>query len=180
VRRPPASALVSSGFSVAPASSEVTPSAGPSSQSAKALPTPSSVNDTSIVATSSKWSSLHGIEPGSTHDLKIVALQSSNADKDARTSLPIILAPPETTLSAEELEKDKALFLSFAEKRGEKKKDSQQLQNEWLEDGEDEDINGFANTVEGTKAKRKVRNIVTMAQIQEQLSYATTFPFAEI
>jgi hypothetical protein len=66
------------------------------------------------------------------------------------------LAPPPLSISEEEIEKDKILFATLAEKRGEPKQGLLRHDDAWLEDNEDEDVNGFADTKEGKKAKRKV------------------------
>lgn len=70
------------------------------------------------------------------------------------TRLPKIAGPPEIALSVEELEADRALFASLAERRGERRRAHGTYRDEAPSD---EDINGFANTAEGQRFRKKVR-----------------------
>lgn len=155
IRKPPASVLISSSFSSASGEAEDTKEATTTRPVATSRDTDASTSDTNATSPSKGWNKM-GLEGGRLGNVQIDALRTNTGNKDARFSLPRILAPPELSITAEELEKDKALFASLAEKRGEKKPGTQQWNNEWQEDDEEEDVNGFANTTEGRKARRKV------------------------
>lgn len=108
----------------------------------------SSQSNLESVKPSSQPKSLYGVQ---THALTV------GPDDNERIPLPTVTQPPSLSLSVEEIEKDRALFRSRAIKRGDFASNEHTEHVE--EDGwnEEEDVNGFANTVEGKKAKRKVR-----------------------
>lgn len=67
--------------------------------------------------------------------------------------LPIVMEPPSLSLTDDELERDRLYFAELAEKRGEKPF----AQHMWEEQqNSDEDVNGFYNSTEGKKAKKRV------------------------
>jgi hypothetical protein len=92
--------------------------------------------------------SLFGVQ---THALNV------GSENFEHLSLPTVIEPPPLSLPVEEIEKDRALFRSRALKRVDIV--SHEHAEFVDEDGwnEEEDVNGFANTAEGKKAKRKVR-----------------------
>lgn len=100
------------------------------------------------------------------------ALNVEPEDSD-RIPLPTVTQPPSLSLSVEEIEKDRALFRSRALKRGDV---ASHEQTDFGEDdgwNEEEDVNGFANTTEGRKARRKVR--VYMMTISVFVKFTETF-----
>jgi hypothetical protein len=151
-RRPPASALISAGFSVAPASEEEQQqSASPVARSDQSPPT------AAIASSSKAWTSIAKTETlPPKDDMKTDALHLKNRHHNSANSLPQIIAPPEFSISAEELEKDRALFADLAEKRGERKSAVHEWDHDDWQEDDDEDVNGFGNTKEGRKAKKKV------------------------
>ncbi|PWN33811.1 uncharacterized protein FA14DRAFT_180447 [Meira miltonrushii] len=116
------------------------------------------------VASASKTPSVHSkaeaIKPSS-HPRQLFGVQThalnvEPVDSD-RIPLPAVTQPPSLSLSVEEIEKDRALFRSRALKRGDI---ASHEQTDFVEDdgwNEEEDVNGFANTTEGRKARRKKR-----------------------
>lgn len=134
-----------------------------------------STSGANISSSSRGWNKV-GTESAPRGKVQVDALRTNTSNKEARFSLPRILAPPELSISAEELEKDKALFTALAEKRGEKKSNTQQWNSERQDDDEDEDVNGFANTSEGRKARKKVREKIPtlMTAASNLLSFRKT------
>lgn len=94
----------------------------------------------------------HGIH---THALNIYP------NEPFKRPLPKILEPPPVALSAEEIERDRALFRDRALKRGENSSHPSFETWEQMDDAydEEEDVNGFSNTAEGKKAKKRVSPI---------------------
>lgn len=87
------------------------------------------------------------------------ALNVEREDYD-QFPLPSISQPPALSLPPEEIEKDRAFFRARALKRGDISANAPSDQLEVGEDdawNEEEDVNGFANTMEGRRARRKVR-----------------------
>lgn len=82
---------------------------------------------------------------------------SAGAQKDF-SMLPIITQPPEMAIPPDELEKDRAIFAELAEKRGERKRPD----FEDVDDEDDGDVNGWSNTKEGKRAKKKVSDSLSL------------------
>ena len=163
--RKPAASIISSTFSAAPVP-EIAAAAGVAEEKATSKAEPSqsesaaatfSSNGESLPTSTTSWTKLDQSGESSKLPLRIDALHTGDADDDARSSLPIITAPPELSIPEEELQRDVAMFAALAEKRGETMNTVHRMEQEWQEgEDEDDDVNGFTNTEAGRKAKRRV------------------------
>lgn len=150
---------------MAPASGEEEPSITPVAKIEQCPP------KVAIASSSEGWTSVVKSESVSKGDIKTDALRTETGPRESTAaSLPKVIAPPELSIPLEELEKDKALFAAFAEQRGEKRGSAQQWNPDWQEDGEEEDVNGFGNTAEGRKAKKRVCRGAVPAKTEPSLN----------
>lgn len=90
--------------------------------------------------------------------LQTKALQLGTDDRSDRP-LPVVTEPPPLSLTADEIEKDRSFFRARAEGRGEVNRvsaNSGGQRNAGAEEVDEDDVNGFGNTAEGKKARKKV------------------------
>lgn len=155
MRKPLASAMVSATFSATPIAMEPE-EAVQEHLHGKVLTSRETLTPDAQLLSSSGWSKLSQDAGQSQRQVQIDALRVSKADQSTSYSLPIVTAPPELNIPAEEIENDKALFAELAMQRGEGKV-AQTEDQSWYEDEDDiDDVNGFGNTEAGRKARRKV------------------------
>lgn len=91
-------------------------------------------------------------------EVKVHAL-NLGAEKRSLADLPQVIEPPPLIIPPEELDEDRAVFRARSENRGEGSSRRRQYDNGGIWDvaGSDEDVNGFQESTEGKKVKKKVR-----------------------